>query len=340
MGVARIRTSLAGLVTLFVIALTCVSDAHGQSAEVLTPLTAEERALNPRDVILNQPDFVADLDFFVGEGFGGYGGAERLARKGNRYREESQFWIFIGELEKPSARLFPEDKTYNGFESARGGSADRTPINPRVLALENDVSFTALGTRVIDGHNCLKIEAMRKGKPEKFFFYAARDLQNLVIVVQLVEPKRTTQQRLSNISLEVPNSLVEIPSDYKSIEHDRWIKIETAKVTYQGRIAEDASVFRAPGGQLFIRVHDWTYLVRPREATVEGTFQGLLVTRSGEYVWRTKEREAYSPTYYRVPRPPPDQEKAEEKRVIVKQNSVTFRSIDYDRDKAMIEIRW
>lgn len=308
--------------------------------EVLTPLTDEERSLNPCDLILNQPDFVADLNFFVGEGFGGYGGGERLARRGNRYREESQFWIFVGELGKPSARLFPQAKAYDDFESDRGGSADGTPINPQALALEQDVTFTALGARVIDGHNCLKIEATRKGKPEKFYFYAARDLKNLVIVAQIIEPRRSTLQRLGNISLEVPDSLVQIPPDYKPIEHDRWTKVETAKVTNQGRTAKDAAVFRAPGGQLFIRVNDWTYLLRPKEATVETAFQGLLVTRSGEYVWQTKESEAYSQTNYRVPRPPSEWEREEDRRVIVKPNSVTFRSTDYKKDKAMIEVRW
>ena len=100
------------------------AEKEAKDEEVLTPLTEEEKSLNPRDVILNQPDFVADLNFFVGEGFGGFGGAERLARKGNRYREESQYWIFIGELGKPSARVFPQAKAYDDFESARGGSAD------------------------------------------------------------------------------------------------------------------------------------------------------------------------------------------------------------------------
>lgn len=316
------------------------AEKKAKNEELLAPLTDEERSLNARDVILNQPDFVADLNFFVGEGFGGFGGAERLARKGNRYREESQFWIFIGELGKPSARVFPQAKAYDDFESPRGGSADSTPIDPRALALENDVTFTALGTRVIDGHNCLKIEATRKGKPEKFYFYAARDLKNLVIVAQIVEPKRSTLQRLGNIALDVPDSLVQIPPDYKPIEHDRWTKLESAKVTYQGRVAKDASVFRAPGGQLFIRANDWTYLVRPKEATVETAFQGLLVTRSGEYIWQTKENEAYSQTNYRVPRPHSEWEREEDRRVIMKPNSVTFRSTDYNRNKAMIEVSW
>jgi len=42
--------------------------------------------------------------------------------------------------------------------------------------------------------------------------YAARDLKNLVIVAQIVEPKRSTLQRLGNISLDVPDSLVQIPA--------------------------------------------------------------------------------------------------------------------------------
>lgn len=316
------------------------AEKNAKDEEVLTPLTEEERSLNPRDILLNQPDFVADLTFFVSEGFGAHGGAERLARKGNRYREESQFWIFVGELGKPSARLFPQAKAYDDFQSPRGGSADATPINPQALAYEPDVSFTALGKRMIDGHECLKIEAIRNGKPEKFYFYAARDLKNLVIVAQRIESKRGTLQRLGNISLEVPDSLVQVPPDYKPIEHDRWTRVETARVTSKRGLVKDATVFRAPGGQLFIRVNDWTYLMRPKEATVEIAFQGLLVTRSGEYIWQTKEREAYSQTHYRAPKPLSEWERAEDKRAIVKPNSVTFPSVDYKKNKEMIQVRW
>ncbi len=348
-----IRTSLMPFLVLIVLSFSISGAAYAQSTsptprngkplkeeEILTPLTSDERTINARDIILNQPDFIADLTFFVGEGFGGYGGAERLARKRNRYREESQFWIFVGELGKPSARLFPQAKAYNDFEPPRGGSADSTPINPQALAQENEVTFLALGTTVIDGHNCLKIEATRGGRVEKFYFYAARDLKNLVIVAQIIEPKRSTLQRLANISLDVPESLVQIPLDYKSIEHDQWTKLEKAIITYKGRPAKDAAVFSAPGGQLFVRVNDWTYLVRPHEETVETAFQGLVVTRSGEFVWETKETVGFSTTSYRVPRPPSQWEREEDRRVIVKPNSVTFRSTGYKRDNAMIEVRW
>src|SRR5437773_11551869 len=64
--------------------------------EVLSPLTDEERALNLRELIANQPDFGADLEFFVAEHKigGAYGFAYRVVRKGKRFREESKFWVF------------------------------------------------------------------------------------------------------------------------------------------------------------------------------------------------------------------------------------------------------
>jgi len=72
---------------------------------------------------------------------------------------------------------------------------------------------------------------------------------------------------------------------------------------------------------------------------VETAFQGLLVTRTGKYIWETKETEAFSQTYYRNKKSLDDRQK-EEGRVIVKSNSVKFRSNDYDKDHAMIEVRW
>ena len=258
---------------------------------------------------------------------------------------ESPYWLFIGEEGKPAARVSTRTNLYNEMEPARDESADGSrPFNPRTLAEEPGVTFASLGAVMIDGHRCLKIEAVRKGRPEKIYLYAARDLKDLIIVGQVLEPPRGFVQRLTNVSLEVPDELVTIPPDYRPIEHDRWTKVETARVTYKGRPSKDFVVFRAPGGELFIRVadapYDWTYLVRPREATAETAFQGLLVTRDGKYVWQTRESEAFSDTGYRVPRPPGPYDNLENRRAVVGKNSVKFRSNDYEKDHAMIEVRW
>jgi len=121
-------------------------------------------------------------------------------------------------------------------------------------------------------------------------------------------------------------------------------KVETAKVTYKGNPSKDFGVFRSPGGELFIWISDayypWEYLVRPKQGTVEIAFQGLLVTRSGEYVWRTKEMEAFSQTGYRVASERGAYETDEDRRVAVGPNSVKFRSRSYEQDEAMIEVVW
>lgn len=310
--------------------------------EALSPLTDEERALNLRDLIANQPDFGADLEFFVAEHKigGAYGFAYRVVRKGKRFREESQFWIFVGEIGKRTARLFPPSKSYDDMEPPRGESITEGGLlsNPNILLADAGIALSALGKREIEGHSCLKIEASRKDRPEKIYLYAARDLKNLIILTQIIGPEKSTSARLRNVTFDVPDDLVQIPSDYKVIERDRWVKVEPVEVTYGGRLYEDAVVFRAPGGELFIRVKEYeTYLVRPDLKTVEIAFQGLLVTPSGEYVWRTKEREAFSKTNYRVPRRPgPYDPKEEERRVTLTPNSVKFRW----PDRPIITVKW
>ncbi|MGH9788891.1 MAG: hypothetical protein ACRD4U_09350 [Candidatus Acidiferrales bacterium] len=313
--------------------------AEQRNEEVLTPLTDAERSLDLRELILDQPDFVADLDYFASEKFGAHGFSEHIARKGSRYREESEFWIFVGEIGKSPARLYPQDKVYNELLPPRTGSVGGDAFDVKALALDSNVTFTALGTVEIDGHKCLKIEAARTGRPEKVYLYVARELRNLVLVAQVIEPKRSMVQRLRNVSFEVPDSLVEIPPDYKPIEHDRWTKVESATVKYGDRPSRDFGVFRAPGGEFFIWVNDahypWHYLYRPQQGTVEIAFQGLLVNRTGAYIWQTKETEAFSLTHYRRPRGAPIDARSE-----VKPNSIKFRSNSYGVDKAMIEISW
>lgn len=323
------------------------TEGEKHEEEVLTPLTDAEQQTNPRDILLSQPDFVADLGLFVSEGAGAYSWAERIVRKGNRYREESQFWVFVGEIGKTSVRLYPESKVYDEMVPPRVTSSGSGLLNPRALALQSSVTLTPLGTVPIDGHKCIKIEALEEGNPNKTYLYAATDLKNLVIVARVLAPKSddvhslrfvASVERLRNVSLDAPDSLVEVPPGFKSIEHDKWNKLESAKVTYKNRPSKDFGVFRAPGGELFIWISDayypWHYIYRPREKTVEIAFQGLLVNRSGDYIWKTKENVAFSLPDYRRPGNTVDTH------VVVKPNSIKFRSENYEQDQAMIEIRW
>src|SRR5579859_2451896 len=186
-NMAVVLTCLASLVRPATLTYQMDLKGQGQVAkekkneEILTPLTDAEQQLNPREILLGQPDFVADLELFVSEGVGAYSWAERIARKGNRYREESQFWIFVGEIGKTSVRIYSEGKVYDDMLPPRGASADGGLLNLRALALKSNVTFAALGTVLIDGRKCVKIEAVQEGNPNKTYLYAASDLKNLII---------------------------------------------------------------------------------------------------------------------------------------------------------------
>jgi hypothetical protein len=308
-----------------------------QHDEVLTPLTDAERQLNPREMVLHQPDFVADVIFFVNEGFGGFGGASHVARKGSRYREESQFWTFVGEIGKTAVRLYPQAKLYNDMVPPKEESDYL--FNPASLAVQPPNTFTSLGTVQFGGETCIEIEVAQPDSPEKIYLYAAPNLRNLILVSRIVAPKRSTIQRLTNVSFEVADSLVEIPTDFKSVQHDRWVKDETATVTYKNKPSKDFGVFRAPGGEFFIWVSDayypWHYIYRPKLGTVEIAYQGELVNRSGKFIWLTNETEAFSlQDYYRPGTSTVDAH------LVVKPNGIKFWSNSYAQDGSIIDMTW
>lgn len=304
------------------------------TGEKLTPLTDEEKKLNYRDMIAKQPDFTAEMSYFRSHYVSGSGFAYKLTRKGNRFRKESQFWTFIGETGKSRVRVNP-DGTYNDLEGVDeervGGGSD---FNPMLLANDASTQFNPLGKITIDGHECIKIAVIRKdaaSREEELYLYAAKDLRNLVIAAQFRDSNATLVQRLQNISLDVPDALVQIPASHKAVERDIWKKVDNAKLKYDGKESKDFGVFRAPGGELFVWVNDakypWRYLVHPKEGFSETAFQGMLVTRSGEYIWRTKETEALSETYYRRPEYI-EREKKDGKLVVVSSGSLKFQSND------------
>jgi hypothetical protein len=307
-----------------------------KTEETLAPLTAEERSLNPREILLNQPDFAADSHFFVSEGFGAYGGSAHVVRVGDRYREESQFWTFVGEIGQGSVRLYPAAKVFDDMVPPSIGASYGSLIYPKPFAIQSN-RVTALGTVEIDGHKCLKIEVLPDGEDQKVFLYAALDLKNLVIGSERFGPKANKREKLTNVSLDPGPAQVEVPADFKSIEHHRWVKVETARVTYKGMLSKDYGVFRAPGGELFIWVSDayypWQYLYDPQTKTIAIAFQGLLVNRAGTYIWQTNETEAFSLNDHSGLVKP-------EAHLVETPNGIQFRSNNYDKDGAVIEVTW
>lgn len=318
--------------------------APPEKPDILNPLTDEERHLDPRQLLLNQPDFVADVSFFAadyvaGKAIGGTKFDEHVVVKGQRFREESPFWIFVGEIGKSAVRLYPAGKLFDDMVSSRGQAPASGVTYPKLLAADPEVSFTALGTVQIADHKCIKIEAAWKDSPAKINYYVDEDLRNFVVASQLVGAARHVMQNFHNISFDVDDKLVEVPSDFSPIQRDRWTKVETAKVTYKGKASTSFGVFRSPNGELFIWIQDayyaWDYLYRPEKSTVEVAFQGLLVNRAGEFIWKTPETEAFSLPTYRIA-----DSRAHAEKVTVKGNSISFHSFSYARDNATIEVTW
>jgi len=253
---------------------------EAQDEPPLVPLTDSERALDFRGIVANQPDFVADEVFFYGEGFGGFSAKRHVARKGNRYFVDTGYVKVITEPGK-EIRLNDRNKTFEetpiGSEFVLGSGQ---PIDQTLLPLQKGATFVGLATQTIDGHKCLKIEAKVPDQKAQVFLYAAEDLKYLIIAAQVLNPPRSSIQRLQNISLDVPAVLVEIPQDYRPQPKHKWSRVDSAIVTYDGKPGKHSSVFRSDNGnELFVTLYEphpatglplpWHYLVFLKEQTVE-----------------------------------------------------------------------
>lgn len=321
-----------------------------QEEQPLIPLTDAERALDFKAIVANQPDFVADEVFFYDEGFGGFSAKRHVARKGNRYFVDTGFVKFIVEPGK-EIRLNDRNRTFEetaiGTELVLGNGH---PIDPTDLPSQKGATFAGLGTQIIDGHKCLKIEAKIPDQQAQVFLYAAEDLKYLIIAAQVLNPPRGSIQRLQNISLDVPPALVETPVGYKPVAKHKWSRVDSAIVTYDGKRAKDFSVFRSDDdNQLFVTLYEphpntglplpWHYLVFLKEQTVEIAFQGTLISGDGKFAWGTNAKEAFSNGENK-----PDNQhypcEGKCPKTIVGTNSVHFPSVYYDDRKSMVRVTW
>ena len=317
----------------------------------LAPLTQTERTLDLQRMVANQPDFVADEVFFYGEQVGGYSAKRRIARKGSRTLINTGQAKLITEPGK-FIRLDEKNKTFEEIPRRTGlelGSGQ--PINPSELAYQKGVAFLALGTLMVDGHKCLKIEAKLAGQASQVFLYAAADLRYLVIATELLDPPRRAVQRLQNVSLEVPDGLLEITSDYKPLPKHKWTRVDSASVRYDGKPPKDFSVFRSEDGdQLFITVYEphpnsglpypWHYLLYLKEQTVEIGFQGMLITANGEFAWETKEKEAISSGDHKPVKAAYPCEGRKCPKTTVGANFAQFPSVYYEDRKSIVRVAW
>lgn len=279
--------------------LFCSFFIYGQdkksSEPVLSPLTEDEKKLDPKDILLNQPDFTAVEIYFSAREISGFSASRKVARKGNKYRVDTGFAVIISEPKKPDLRL-NSNKTYEETVGIRKAYISATvPLNPTDLLEFADISFSALGTIEVDKNKLLKIQAKSKEFDQEVFLYADLGRKNLITVVQILSPQRSSIQRLQEISFEVPAALFDL-SSYRALPKFKWNKIKTAKVFYEGKLMNDALVFRHED-YIFVHVAEFTHMLIDLKNKVAETvvYQGLIVAaKSGFHVWTTDEDEAIS----------------------------------------------
>ncbi len=271
------------------------TDSSKREEPKLIALTLEEQKLDIKNVLANQPSYIATEGFFFDEGFGGFSTSRQIAGKNNRNRIDTGFVTVISEPNKPDIRLY-KNKTYEIETGVR--KVFVTPsagINPVDLLSFDDITFNALGAIVIDGHKCLKIEAKSNSFSPKVFLYVAEDLKNLVMATQIISERQSSIQKLVKISFDVTDDFFNIPADYKELSKYKWDKVKTANVYYKGNLVKNALVFRHEN-YLFIHVAEFEHFYIDLNKKIADTvvFQGLLVANNGAYIWRTNENEAIS----------------------------------------------
>ncbi len=277
---------------------TLSTRAKREEPPPLVPLTEAERTLDLRSLIANQPDFTADEQFFASESRGGFGGAEKVARKGDSYRIDNGLYVFIYQRGKPGIRMGRGSKVYDPLFAKQDDSiVPWASVSPLALAQLANAKLTALGAQIIDKHRCLKVEANKPSLEYKVILYLAGDLNYLAIAIQVVGENRGSIQTLHNISLSVPASLFDL-SDYQPMPLRKWDRITRVRVFLGGKELSDPTLFRAPTGEMFLAVRGPvmtdTYILRPKEGTAEVAFQGEIKTEEGEYAWATRANVGFS----------------------------------------------
>ena len=179
------------LVGVLLIMAFCLVSAGAQNNEqtkktdepVLIALTGEEKKINPRSVVENQPDFTAVQGYFSARSVSGFSAVSKVARKGSKYRVDTGFVVVITELNKPALRL-NGNQTYEEEVGIRKPYVSATvPLNPTDLLGFPDISFTALGTIELDGTKLLKIQAKSKEFEQEVFLYADLGKKNLLTII-------------------------------------------------------------------------------------------------------------------------------------------------------------
>jgi hypothetical protein len=176
-----------------------------------------------RDVLINQPDYAATESFtssFMGHGFST---TYKTYKRGDCYRRQSETQITYSCLNQPNTIYYPKTQEYR--EEARPGNAADTIFISDVQTfarMQKDAEYKLVGTETIGDQDCRKIEAKitykdTAGGSQEFtyVFYVAKNLNDLVIGVDITGKDSYASSRLNNIRLDFPDKQFAKPLGYR-----------------------------------------------------------------------------------------------------------------------------
>lgn len=210
---------IVGTFGILLFSLSCSKNVSSTSqTSILAQQTNENtQTLSPKDILLNQPDFIADQQYFMFETHkhGGLSLPQKLAKKGSIYRwEESIDNVNFLRFDKPP--VFCSAAGNNCFEAQhyRDCCGYLKANQVENYAKASDAKFELIGSEVVEGYDCIKIKTGNVAKEETIYFYVAKDLKNLVIKIEVIQSDRKHTFILSNVSFDVPGELFKPIEDF------------------------------------------------------------------------------------------------------------------------------
>lgn len=286
---------LITLLSIFSLSTFAQTNPNEKSKEpVLVDLTENEKKINPRFLVENQPDFTAVESYFSAREISGFSASSKVARFGKKYRIDTGFAVVFTEAKKPTLRIVQDKTIEESIGEYRPFVSPTKPLNPTDLLEFDDVSFVSLGSIEVDGKRFLKIQAKSKEFSPEVFLYADLGQKNLISIIQIQSPQRSSIQRLEEVSFDVPKALFDL-TGYQTLPKFQWNRVKTAKVFHLGREIPEALVYRHKS-YVFVHVARFEiFLVDlTRKMADIVVFQGLLVAKDGRYIWTTTSDEAWS----------------------------------------------
>ncbi|HNB74331.1 MAG TPA: hypothetical protein PKZ53_13395 [Acidobacteriota bacterium] len=127
--------------------------------------------------------------------------------------------IVIASPDQPIIVLDPQAKTFTELQDAPMLQAfDISKYLQTLNKFARQVIVQNAGQAQTNGYQTTKYEMRFKRDPHGINFFFASDYQDLLIKVETSNPREKFSFSLTNVSLEVPDTLFEVPKGYQEID--------------------------------------------------------------------------------------------------------------------------